>query len=482
MLDEGARRDAFDFTSHFREDFYASLTRRGDALFELCDAMLCENGAVTSPVDLTLVAEHRRGHGALYDALNCGRIDEAGLRRALAVLPQPKAADNRLVLAVDVSNWLRSDAPTSADRLFCHVYGRNGRSSDQFVPGWPYSFVAALETGRTSWCQLLDAVRLGPDDDVAEVTAAQVRRVVTGLIEGGQWEPGDGDILVVFDAGYDAPRMAYLLDGLPVEVLGRMRADRVMRRPVPATWTQPRQGGRPPKHGAEFRFAKPETWGEPDASTVQVTDRYGIAQAMAFDRLHPKLTTRSAWIDHAAELPVIEGTVIRLQVDRLPGGQDPLPLWLWSSRTGMTSIDVDLRWQAFLRRFDLEHTFRFAKQTLGWTRPKLRTPEAADRWTWIVIAAHTQLRLTREAAADLRRPWEKPAAPSRLTPARVRRGFRNIRPHLHNPARAPKPSTPGPGRPVGSKNRHPATRYDVGKTTKRPESITERNQLKTRKG
>jgi hypothetical protein len=66
--------------------------------------------------------------------------------------------------------------------------------------------------------------------------------------------------------------------------------------------------------------------------------------------------------------------------------------------------------------------FRFAKQTLGWTTPKLRTPEAADRWTWILIAAHTQLRLTWPLAADLRRPWEKPITFDRLTPARVRRG------------------------------------------------------------
>ncbi|SCD37779.1 DDE superfamily endonuclease, partial [Streptomyces sp. di188] len=93
VLENDVRREAFDFTSHFREDFYACLTRRGDTLFELTDAMLCENGPVTSPVNLTLLAEHRRGHGALYDALNRGRIDEAGLRHALAILPQPKAAD-----------------------------------------------------------------------------------------------------------------------------------------------------------------------------------------------------------------------------------------------------------------------------------------------------------------------------------------------------------------------------------------------------
>jgi len=59
---------------------------------------------------------------------------------------------------VDVSPWLRSDAPTSADRLFCHVYGR-GKGNAQMIPGWPYSFVAALETGPTSWTALLDAVR-----------------------------------------------------------------------------------------------------------------------------------------------------------------------------------------------------------------------------------------------------------------------------------------------------------------------------------
>ncbi|GAB2798888.1 hypothetical protein GCM10027091_33340 [Streptomyces daliensis] len=479
LLPDAGPGEAFAKASRFRDDLFDCLTARGDELFELVDALLCADGPVRALVDLTLVAEHRRGHGAMYDALNHGSVDVPRLRQVLAGLPMPEAADGRLVLAVDISHWLRPDAPTSAERLFCHVYGRSGRSSDQFVPGWPYSFVAALESGRTSWCQVLDAVRLGPADDVAEVTAAQVRRVVTDLIEMGRWNVGDRDILIVFDAGYDAPRMAHLLDGFPVEILGRMRSDRVMRRPKPSlkeyALAYP-QGGRPPKHGKEFRFAKPETWGGPDAATVQVTDRYGTARAMAWDRIHPRLTTRSAWIDHTGELPVIEGTLIRLQVDRLPGGNDPLPIWLWSSATGLTGEDVDVRWQVFLRRFDLEHTFRMIKQTLGWTRPKLRTPEAADRWTWLIVAAHTQLRLARPLAADVRHPWERPVEPRRLTPARVRRGFRNLRPNLPCPARAPNPGRPGPGRPLGSKNRHRAPHHDVGKTAKRPESIKERSR------
>jgi hypothetical protein len=63
------------------------------------------------------------------------------------------------------------------------------------IPGWPYSLVAALEPGRTSWVLPLDAVRLGPADDATEVTAAQVRGVVTRIISAGHWEDGDPDIM-----------------------------------------------------------------------------------------------------------------------------------------------------------------------------------------------------------------------------------------------------------------------------------------------
>ncbi|MFD1045887.1 hypothetical protein ACFQ1S_10075 [Kibdelosporangium lantanae] len=127
---------------------------------------------------------------------------------------------------------------------------------------------------------------------------------------------------------------------------------------------------------------------------------------------------------------------------------------------------MDRLWQVFLRRFDLEHTFRFLKQTLGWTRPRIRDPYAADRWTWLMLAAYTQLRSARVLVEDQRRPWERaPATPTRLSPARVRRGFRAIRPVIASPANAPKSCRPGPGRPAGSRNLHPAGRHDPGKTT-----------------
>jgi hypothetical protein len=466
---DGAR----DGLAGFRRELYRCFTARADALFEVADAVLCAGGPVKTLVGLSLAPEHRRGHGALYDAVNHGRIDITRLRRSLAGLPLRRDAGGRLVLAVDVSNWLRPGAATSPGRLFCHVYGR-ARGQAQMIPGWPYSVVAALEPGRTSWTAVLDAVRLGPDDDEAAVTAAQVRDVIARLIGAGHWREGDPAVLVIFDAGYDVTRLSFLLSDLPVQLLGRLRSDRVMQLPAPPR--PPGTMGRPRKHGGELALSDPATWPAPPVTTSTATTRYGVAVAAAWDRVHPRLTHRSAWLDHDGDLPVIEGTLIRLQVDHLPGDRDPKPVWLWWSRTGALPQDVDLCWQAFLRRFDLEHTFRLFKQVLGWTAPKIRDPAAADRWTWLIITAHTQLRLARPLATDLRRPWERPAPPGRLTPARVRRGFRNIRATMPCLAGAPKPAKPGPGRPPGSKNRRPATRHDVGKTTRRERTLKARHE------
>jgi hypothetical protein len=116
----------------------------------------------------------------------------------------------------------------------------------------------------------------------------------------------------------------------------------------------------------------------------------------------------------------------------------------------------------------IEHTVRFCKQTLGWTTPRPRTPEQAERWTWLVLACHAQLRLARQLACDQRLPWERPRPPGRLSPYRVRRGFSGLLVAVGTPASAPKPCGRSPGRPKGRRSgpalRHPA----IKKTTSKP--------------
>ena len=309
----------------FRQEFYRCLPGRADALFELAEAVLCADGPVRAWLSCRWCPSTGAGMVACMAGSTAARSKRGGCG-GLARVPLPRAADGRLVLAVDVSPWLRPDAPTSAERLFCHIYGR-GKGSAQMIPGWPYSFVAALETGRSSWTAVLDVIRLKPADDATAVTAAQIREVVDRLIAAGQWRPGDPEILIVADAGYDVTRLAFVLADLPVLLLGRLRSDRVLRLPAPPRL--PGTSGRPPRHGGEFALARPETWPAPQHITSTNTTRYGTARASSWERLHPRLTHRTCWLEHQVQLPVIDGTLIRLQVEHLPGDRHPKPVWLW---------------------------------------------------------------------------------------------------------------------------------------------------------
>ena len=109
------------------------------------------------------------------------------------------------------------------------------------------------------------------------------------------------------------------------------------------------------------------------------------------------------------------------------GGARPDVVWLWwqpapapgNEPRPPSPEDLDVLWRGYCRRADLEQTFRFMKQVLGWVTPRVRLPEQADRWTWLVLAAYTQLRLARGAVADHRLPWERPLPPA---PAHARAG------------------------------------------------------------
>ena len=430
----------------FRGELYRCLGRRRDALFELVDALLAAEAMLSLP-HLSLVPTHRRGWGSVYAALAAGEVD---VQRLAAVLTGYRGGEGTAAFAVDASTWARCDAECSPGRGFYYSPTRHS-AGQPIVAGWCYSWIAQLSFARDSWTAPVDARRVPPGEDIGQATAAQIR-AVTGRLDIRQAAP-----LFVFDAGYDPIALTIDLADLPVAILVRIRGDRVFYT-APAA-RAPGQMGRPRRHGARFCCADPATWPAPQ-QTLEVDDeQYGRVQVAAWGGLHPKLAGRGRWTDYP-EPPIVTGTVIRVQVEHLPGprGRAVKTLWLWWAGPGRP--DLDICWRAYIRRFDLEHTFRFCKQALGWTTPRVRTPEQADRWTWLVLAAYTQLRLARPLTADTRLPWERRLPTARLTPARIRRGFARLLPTLGTPASPPKPCGRSPGRPRASRRgpapRHPA--------------------------
>jgi len=495
----------------FRQSLYECLKARADALFELADAVLCADHAVTSLVQLCLEPEFTRGHGALDDALSAGRIDDERffsllaselpqavdgpealawiaehdvidhglLEEALAGLSPDDASQvrdacarwGRLRFAVDATAYPRPDAWCSPGREHVHNGACHCRGSSKTAPGWEYQFTAAIGHLRTAWAALTDVARTTPADRTAQ-TVAQVRNVLRRLRAAGHGRKAAP--LFVFDAGYSAAALADGLLGCPVHVLVRLAAGSVFYA-APVTWEG--RYGRPARRGPAVHCLESPGFTadtgngprgrkkplppnpEPDEElTLPDTSLYGTVRAEAWHRVHPLIHGDRGWFAGRKELPVLPGTLVHVTVERLPDGRDPhRAMWLWHAGPGPLSLDE--LWRAYLARFDIEHAFKLLKGTLGLTAAKARGPGQADRWIRLLMAAHAQLLLARPMAAGLRRPWEKQPDPARpLTPGRVRRGFRNIRRHLGTPARVAKPSRPGPGRPKGS-SKGPAPRY-----------------------
>ena len=507
-----ARYRAMERLREFRSRLYDCLARRPDALFELADAVLCADHAVTSLVRLCLEPEFTRGHGALYDALSAGRIDDERLFSLLASeLPQavdgPEALAwiaerdvidhgllgkalaglspddagqvrdacarwSRLRFAVDATAYPRPDAWCSPGREHVHNGACHCRGSSKTAPGWEYQFTAAVGHLRTAWAALLDVARTTPATRSAQ-TIAQVRNVLRRLRAA---RPGrESAPLFVFDAGYSAAALTDGLAGCPVHVLVRLAAGSVFYA-EPVTWEG--KHGRPARRGPQVHCLEPEDFEtaatgagprgrkkplppnpEPDEELILPgTPLYGTVRAEAWHGVHPLIHGDRGWFAGRKELPVLRGALVHVTVERLPDGRDPhRAMWLWHAGPGPLSLDE--LWRAYLARFDIEHAFKLLKGTLGLTAAKVRDPGQADRRARILMAAHAQLLLARPLAADLRRPWEKHPDPARpLAPGRVRRGFRNIRRDLGTPARVAKPARPGPGRPKGS-GKGPAPRY-----------------------
>lgn len=346
----------------FRHQVYPLFGCRRDALFEMLDAVLTVP-TLETPAHLSLAPSSQRGWGSVYDALTAGTMDLKRLERLVASSPLDPPTT---WYAVDASVWPRCDAETSPDRGYYHHPYRHSHGQP-IVAGWNYSWLVQVPLRCSSWTAPLRVRRLMPAENVNRVAAEQIRSWLE------QMEPPARGPIFTFDAGYDPVQLSLALDDLPVCLLVRLRAGRCFY----ADPTSQPQTGRPRRHGTKFACDDPATWPIPTATWPLTDPEYGPLCLQAWSGLH------AAPQNHATRgtrqpRPLIRGTLIRLAVEHLPRPpKAPTPLWFWWA--GSTPPDLSEVWRAYMARFSLEHTFRFFKQTLHWTTPRLRSPSAADR-------------------------------------------------------------------------------------------------------
>ena len=269
--------------------------------------------------------------------------------------------------------WPRCDAETSPERGFYYHPSRHS-AGQPIVAGWAYQWIAQLSFDRESWVAPMDVMRVRPSQNANACAVEQVEALARRL------PPGGAVPLFVFDAGYDAARLQRGLAGCRAQILVRLRAGRCFYADPPEA--PPGRNGRPRRHGRKMECGDPSAWPEPATEHSREDGRYGQVRARAWPGLHAK-TQNHPGHGSRGPRPIERGTLILVEVDRLlpQRTREPRVLWLWWSGPEGIAPDLDLLWRAYVRRFDVEHTFRFLKQALGWTTPRFRHPEQADRWT-----------------------------------------------------------------------------------------------------
>jgi DDE superfamily endonuclease len=432
----------------YRQALYECFTRARAALCDLCDALATDPSA-RSFVELAQAPCFQRRWPSVYAALADGRIERAALRTLFVQSAPEPAAGVRLVLALDSSPIPRPYARTVADRTLVHVPAAGQvlpPNTAPVRPGWAFSTLVVVPDPPSSWTHILDNQRIPSTQTATSVGAAQLAAVVPLL---------PARPIVLLDGGYGHARWVQATAAVRCDQLVRTAATRVLYRPPP-----PRTGkrGAPRKDGPRFKGSDPATHGLPDA-TWTGTDA------------HAQPITVRCWGDlHLKACRAVPITVVCITRAAAAGTKrDPRHTWFWWLGGQPLPPLADLA-RLYPRRFSQEHGYRFDKQDLLWTAPRLRTPEQMERWTDVVSAVHNELGLARPLVAAQRLPWEDPARPP--SPRQVRRGLARIIAQIGTPAQPPQPRGKSPGRATGTvvprAPRQPVIRKGPSQRSKRP--------------
>ncbi len=203
--------------------------------------------------------------------------------------------------------------------------------------------------------------------------------------------------------------------------------------------------GRPPIHGNKFK--DPSTWSDPGFDLEMQDPDLGKVRVRIWKDLH---------LQKAPACPFRGACMERLESK----GSRRLPKVIWIAWAGQEPPEECTWWQRYLRRYSVDHGYRFAKQRLPWTLPMISTPEQGERGSDLMPFLTWELWLARHLGVDRPLPWQ--VKQTKMTPGRGCQGMGEIFATIGTPARPPKRRGNAPGWPKG-RVRQRRVRYEVVK-------------------
>lgn len=419
----------------FRQEAYDCFTRSGDALFELTDALTLSPQLQSFP-DLSSVPVFRRQWSSLYECLQDGVINDKELL-SLYIKSLPEC--ERPLLVGDHTAWPRLYTQTLEDVSIQHQPTPIQLQAPITI-GYGFSTLGVIPENKGSWVLPLVHERIESNITPREKATEQLKAIVPLLVK----RP-----LALYDSEYGSGAFFSQTAQIECDFLVRVKSHRTLYRPAPPYQNR----GRPRKHGPAFRLKDPLTWGQVDEQFECEDEQLGRIRVQFWNRIHFK------------EAPECPFDLIRIErFSARNTKRDPKVVWL--ARRFKDQQALSACWGQYLRRYSIEHWYRFIKQDLHWTLPALSTPAQAQLWSLLIVLATWFIYLARDVVKDKPKPWQKPQ--TTLSPGRVQQSLGSLLARIGTPANEPKPR----GKSTGWQKGRPRKKRTTYPLVKRHSKLT----------
>jgi hypothetical protein len=399
-----------------------------------------------SLADFSLSPLFRRQWSSTYESLqDCRPNRNKLMNRYLKEVEISNAS--YMTVAIDHTANPRLDSPTLQDR----GYHYSPKGFEKITFGHNYSTIAWIPEEQGSWALPLRHERITSFETPISKAAWQLKQVKKNT---------NCSVLALLDSEYGNASWVNQTVDIEVDCLIRIRSNYCL-------YAEPGQysgQGRPRKHGDKFKLNDQATWTKP-IETVEINDdKLGKIKVSLWSKLHFR---------NSSSISMSLILVERLETHNKRLVQKPL----WLVFTGKQKFDLlhlELLWKKYLRRFAVDHWYRFIKQRLHWTLPTLSTPHQCERWSDLMPLITWQLWLAKDIVEDSYLPWQKPQ--KNLSPGRVAQSMFGLLVEIGTPAQTPKPRGKSPGWEKGKK-RNKRTRYPVVKKRKSADKKDKSKQI-----
>lgn len=434
---------------NFRNNLYSLFTKRSDALFNLLDALCRDGHQYKSVVELSQSASFERRYSSITDAITRG-LNHADFKKIEAlVFSNTKAVDNRPHLFfTDCTANPRPYAKTMQQRGIVHS-PNPAPGNKPICVGHQYSLLAMSPQGERTkngrWLIPISMKRVGLNEKGNEAGVQQVVELINELGIEDELCINTGDSLY----GSEGCRKSAVTKKNLVQMFRLSNKRKLYQAPEYLKIQGP---GRRKLFGDKVILSKPETHPTPDAvKTITMTTKKGKLCQVELT-LFKNLLLRGSKDFASQEHPL---NVLKAVVTDSDGILlFKRPLWVALIGERRDEVSLEMAYNTYLNRYDIEHFFRFGKQKL--LLDSYQTPELAHEEDWwkFVPLAYVQLYLANQLADLLPKPWEyylsaykdtHKKAELEKTPSQTQRSFANILEVIGSPA---APSVPR-GNPVG---------------------------------